>query len=289
MAMRATYGSPAVGRTRRRPVPSGYDPADATDSAAPRAQEEGERQGSRRPPAERLEPRLLIVMGSRPVSSSSRPRSATRFSAAAAAARRATRPTAARGGRLHRPDGQVAAVRRPLGHDPRGNVEEMEHVAADERAALPGAGDLGRVHGAAASGAGRAQPRARRHLHPVRQGRSAGDDRRAEGLLRQPPEQRRCSRRCRASARRSRSASGRRRAPAKPDNGTAHLAKCTTFDEKAYAAFFNAYQFKGPERFPAARSLPARSRLRAADRARGWLYTRALARRGGETGHTRPT
>ncbi len=35
-----------------------------------------------------------------------------------------------------------------------------------------------------------------------------------------------------------------------PDSGTAHLAKCTTFDEKAYAAFFDAYQFKGPERFP---------------------------------------
>ena len=38
--------------------------------------------------------------------------------------------------------------------------------------------------------------------------------------------------------------------PSKPDTGTAYLAKCTTFDEKAYAAFFNAYQFKGPERFP---------------------------------------
>ena len=36
-----------------------------------------------------------------------------------------------------------------------------------------------------------------------------------------------------------------------PDSGTAHLAKCSTFDEKAYAAFFDDYQFKGPERFPA--------------------------------------
>ena len=35
-----------------------------------------------------------------------------------------------------------------------------------------------------------------------------------------------------------------------PDNGTAHLAKCTTFDEKAYAAFFDAYQFKGPGALP---------------------------------------
>jgi len=38
--------------------------------------------------------------------------------------------------------------------------------------------------------------------------------------------------------------------PSKPDTGTAHLAKCTTFDEKAYAAFFDDYQFEGPERFP---------------------------------------
>lgn len=38
--------------------------------------------------------------------------------------------------------------------------------------------------------------------------------------------------------------------PSKPDTGTAHLAKCTTFDENAYAAFFDAYQFQGPERFP---------------------------------------
>ena len=34
------------------------------------------------------------------------------------------------------------------------------------------------------------------------------------------------------------------------DSGTAHLAKCTAFDENAFAAFFDAYQFKGPERFP---------------------------------------
>ena len=39
--------------------------------------------------------------------------------------------------------------------------------------------------------------------------------------------------------------------PSQPNTGTAHLAKCTTFDEKAYAAFFDAYQFQGPERFPA--------------------------------------
>ncbi len=35
-----------------------------------------------------------------------------------------------------------------------------------------------------------------------------------------------------------------------PNSGTAYLAKCSSFDEKAYAAFFADYQFEGPERFP---------------------------------------
>jgi len=35
-----------------------------------------------------------------------------------------------------------------------------------------------------------------------------------------------------------------------PNNGTAYLVKCKGFDEKAYSAFFKAYQGKGPERFP---------------------------------------
>ena len=43
---------------------------------------------------------------------------------------------------------------------------------------------------------------------------------------------------------------------AKAQSGTAHLAKCTTFDQKAYAAFFSTYQFQGPERFPASSLLP---------------------------------
>jgi len=43
-----------------------------------------------------------------------------------------------------------------------------------------------------------------------------------------------------------------------PDSGTAYIAKCTTFDEKAYEAFFDAYQFKGPERFPSDQLLPGR-------------------------------
>ena len=42
------------------------------------------------------------------------------------------------------------------------------------------------------------------------------------------------------------------------DDGTekAYLAKCKKFDEDAYSAFFSAFQFKGPERFPANRLLP---------------------------------
>jgi hypothetical protein len=34
------------------------------------------------------------------------------------------------------------------------------------------------------------------------------------------------------------------------DRGVGYLAKCTTFDEAAYSAFFDEFQFKGPERFP---------------------------------------
>ncbi len=40
------------------------------------------------------------------------------------------------------------------------------------------------------------------------------------------------------------------------DDGTAYLAKCADFNEAAYAAFFAANQFKGPERFPSESMLP---------------------------------
>jgi hypothetical protein len=39
-------------------------------------------------------------------------------------------------------------------------------------------------------------------------------------------------------------------APNPSDPGKGILATCTAFDEAAYTAFFDAYQFKGPERFP---------------------------------------
>ena len=38
--------------------------------------------------------------------------------------------------------------------------------------------------------------------------------------------------------------------PSKPDTGTAYLAKCTTFDEKAYAAFFDGVPVPGPGALP---------------------------------------
>jgi Protein of unknown function (DUF3105) len=40
--------------------------------------------------------------------------------------------------------------------------------------------------------------------------------------------------------------------------GAAYLAKCATFDEGAFGAFFDAYQFKGPERLPSDTLLPGR-------------------------------
>ena len=42
------------------------------------------------------------------------------------------------------------------------------------------------------------------------------------------------------------------------EEGKGYLAKCTAFDEGAFSAFFDAFQFKGPERFPAGSLLPGR-------------------------------
>ena len=44
-----------------------------------------------------------------------------------------------------------------------------------------------------------------------------------------------------------------------PEKGTAYVAKCSSFDEDALAAFFDAYQFRGPERFPPDALLPGRT------------------------------
>jgi hypothetical protein len=45
----------------------------------------------------------------------------------------------------------------------------------------------------------------------------------------------------------------------KPDEGTAYLARCTSFDQAAFDAYFKAFQFRGPERFPADSMLPGRT------------------------------
>ena len=44
-----------------------------------------------------------------------------------------------------------------------------------------------------------------------------------------------------------------------PEKGTAYLAKCPGFDQAAFDAFFDAYQFQGPERFPPDTLLPGRT------------------------------
>jgi Protein of unknown function (DUF3105) len=44
-----------------------------------------------------------------------------------------------------------------------------------------------------------------------------------------------------------------------PTKGTGYLAKCDDFDQDAFEAFFDAYQFQGPERFPADSLLPGRT------------------------------
>lgn len=43
---------------------------------------------------------------------------------------------------------------------------------------------------------------------------------------------------------------------AEGEEGNGYLARCTAFDEDAASAFFNAFQFKGPERIPGSSLLP---------------------------------
>jgi len=43
---------------------------------------------------------------------------------------------------------------------------------------------------------------------------------------------------------------------AEGEEGTGYLAKCPTFDEDAFSAFFDGFRFKGPERFPESALLP---------------------------------
>ena len=41
-----------------------------------------------------------------------------------------------------------------------------------------------------------------------------------------------------------------------PDDGTGYLAKCPGFNQAAFEAFFDAYQFRGPERHPPETMVP---------------------------------
>jgi len=43
---------------------------------------------------------------------------------------------------------------------------------------------------------------------------------------------------------------------AEGEEGKGYLAKCAAFDEGAFSAFFDAFQFKGPERIPESALLP---------------------------------
>jgi hypothetical protein len=43
------------------------------------------------------------------------------------------------------------------------------------------------------------------------------------------------------------------------DKATGYLAKCPAFDEDAFTAFFEGFQFKGPERFPDSFLLPGQN------------------------------
>lgn len=44
--------------------------------------------------------------------------------------------------------------------------------------------------------------------------------------------------------------------PGRTDRGKGYLARCTGYDETAFGAFLAAFQFKGPERFPASALAP---------------------------------
>jgi uncharacterized protein DUF3105 len=48
------------------------------------------------------------------------------------------------------------------------------------------------------------------------------------------------------------------KSPSTPDDANTYLARCQEFDQEAFDAFFDAFQFKGPERFPESQLLPGR-------------------------------
>ncbi len=170
--------------------------------------------------------------------------------------------------------------------DARGDVHEVEHVAADERPALPGAGRLGRVHRAAAcrprwsttsSTAASSSSTAR----TFRRRRST----QLKGVLRQPPE--RNAPRAAAEPRledRDRRLDDEQRVLARQRHGAPR--EVHDVRREGVRRVLRGLPVQG------ARAVPEELAARPARRTR----TRACIRldadstcRGGETGHTRPT
>ena len=158
-----------------------------------------------------------------------------------------------------------------------GRDGELEHRPSDERTALrlqperiTGHDHLGRVHGARPARARPPQPRARRHLHLLRRQGLGGHGRRA-------PVRSTTTTRPGPSSRRIRSSEDKIALGAwvcrRGQSDTGYLAKCPTFDEGAFAAFFERLPVQGPRALsPASSLLPGGSSLRPAPRLRppGW-------------------
>ena len=162
-------------------------------------------------------------------------------------AQRARRPRAARSSVAPR------APRRPHGRRARRHRAEAGTPTRRRAARTTAiARDLRDLRGAARDRARRPQPRARRHLHPLRRRGPGRDRRRSSERSTTTTRTGRSSRRCRGWGPDRARRVGARTARA----GNGYLAKCAEFDEDAVSAFFDAFQFKGPERFDPSRSQP---------------------------------
>ena len=146
---------------------------------------------------------------------------------------------------------------------------EWNTDAADERAALPGSLRSAGPTTTPSTRPARPQSRARRHrIHYGTGSRKRPCS--AAGLRPGDITRRRFSRPIPPWEIGSPSGRGSLRARrSRERSGTAYLAKCPDFDETAFAAFFDAYQFQGPERSRPTRSYPAATRLRSAGTSRG--------------------
>ena len=135
--------------------------------------------------------------------------------------------------------------------DPAGASGRWNTDPADVRAALRHRRHLRDLRGRARARSRRAQPRARRDLHPLRRGRARFDRRRAPRLLRRPQD-------------------GHDHGAARPprdkfalgawvvdgDTDTGFLAKCTAFDEDAASSFLRSCSSAAPS--ASIRQTPAR-------------------------------